>query len=95
MDEFLLAAILFLLANIAVGIVVLLRGEHPVDRLLAAQLSGTTGMAVCLLMAETQDMPAARNGALILSVLSALTAVAFVHRYWPQATEPPPGRGES
>lgn len=87
MDDVLLAAVAFLLGNIVAGMVVLLKGDRPVDRLLAAQLSGTIGVAVCLLLAEIQDMPAARDGALVMSVLAALTAVAFVRRYWPRVTD--------
>ncbi|MBF0306048.1 MAG: MrpF/PhaF family protein [Alphaproteobacteria bacterium] len=95
MDELLTAAIVFLLGNIAVGMAMLLRGERPVDRLLAAQLSGTIGVAVCLLLAEVEDMPAARDVALVMSVLAALTAVAFIRRYRPQANPARPRERES
>ncbi|MBF0335965.1 MAG: MrpF/PhaF family protein [Alphaproteobacteria bacterium] len=95
MDELLTAAIVFLLGNIAVGMAMLLRGERPVDRLLAAQLSGTIGVAVCLLLAEVEDMPAARDVALVMSVLAALTAVAFIRRYRPRANPARPRERES
>lgn len=85
MHDLLLAVSAFLVGNIAIGMAMLLRGERPIDRLLAAQLSGTIGVAVCLLLAEVADMPAARDVALVLSVLATLTAVAFVRRYWPRA----------
>lgn len=87
MDEVLQAAVVFLLGNIIAGVVVLLKGDRPVDRLLAAQLLGTVGVAICLLLGEIQDMPAARDAALAMSVLAALTAVAFVRRYWPRVTD--------
>ncbi|MBF0373450.1 MAG: MrpF/PhaF family protein [Alphaproteobacteria bacterium] len=95
MDELLTAAIVFLLGNIAVGMAMLLRGERPVDRLLAAQLSGTIGVAVCLLLAEVEDMPAARDVALVMSVLAALPAVAFIRRYRPRANPARPRERES
>ncbi len=75
-----LALAAFLILNIAVGLVRVLRGPTAADRMLAAQLFGTTGVAVLLLLAEAQAMPALRNVALVFAALAVLATVAFVRR---------------
>jgi multicomponent Na+:H+ antiporter subunit F len=49
--------------------------------MLAAQLFGTTGVAVLLLLAEAQDLPALRDVALSFVLLAVLATVAFVKRF--------------
>jgi multicomponent Na+:H+ antiporter subunit F len=71
---------LFLLTNLAAGLVRVLRGPTAADRMLAAQLFGTTGVAALLLLAEAQAMPALRDVALTFALLSVVAAVAFVRR---------------
>jgi multicomponent Na+:H+ antiporter subunit F len=71
---------LFLLLNIAAGLVRIVRGPTPADSMLAAQLFGTTGVAVLLLLAEAQGLPALRDVALTFVLLAVLSAVAFVRR---------------
>jgi multicomponent Na+:H+ antiporter subunit F len=71
---------LFLLANLAAGLTRILRGPSAADRMLAAQLFGTTGVAALLLFAEAQRMPALRDVALTVALLSVVAAVAFVRR---------------
>jgi multicomponent Na+:H+ antiporter subunit F len=78
MAEFHLAVALFLLLTVVAGLVRILLGPTPADRMLAAQLIGTSGIAVLLLLAEAKDQPAARDVALILALLAALATVAFV-----------------
>jgi multicomponent Na+:H+ antiporter subunit F len=68
----------FLLLNIAVGLIRVVRGPTSADRMLAAQLFGTTGVAALLLLAEAQDAPALRNVALVFALLAAVAAAAFV-----------------
>jgi len=68
----------FVLAtNLAVGLVRALRGPTLADRLLAALLFGTTGVALLLTMAIAHDAPALRNVALVVMLLALLTVVAF------------------
>lgn len=81
MAEFHLAVALFLLLNVAAGLIRVLRGPTPVDRMLAAQLLGTAGVAVLLLLAEALGEPAARDVALVLALLAAIAAVAFVRSF--------------
>jgi multicomponent Na+:H+ antiporter subunit F len=80
LDELYLPLALFLLANLAAGLVRVLRGPTPADRMLAAQLFGTTGVTVVLLLAEAQGAPALRDVALTFALLSVVAAVAFVRR---------------
>jgi multicomponent Na+:H+ antiporter subunit F len=77
----------FLLLNIAAGLVRVLRGPTPADRMLAAQLFGTTGVALMLLLAEAQALPALRDVALVFALLAALATVAFVKRAWYRASQ--------
>ncbi len=81
MAEFHLGVALFLLLNLAAGLVRVLRGPTPAYRMLAAQLLGTTGVAVMLLLAEATGEPAARDVALVLALLASLAAIAFVREF--------------
>ncbi len=78
MAEFLLAAAGFVLATVAVGLVRILRGPGDADRIMAAQLLGTGGIAALLLLADATGVPAAVDVALILAVLAAFVSIAFV-----------------
>ena len=69
-----------LVANIAVGMVRVLRGPRPVDRMLAAQMLGSTGVALLLVLAQLQQMPALRNVALVFALLALLAVVVFARR---------------
>lgn len=70
----------FLVLNLAAALLRVLRGPSAADRMLAAQLFGTSGVALLLLLAYAQDVPALRDGALIFAVFGVLAAVAFVRR---------------
>jgi multicomponent Na+:H+ antiporter subunit F len=78
MANFLLAAAGFVLATVAVGLVRILRGPGDADRIMAAQLLGTGGIAALLLLARAMSLPAAVDVALILALLAAFISVAFV-----------------
>ncbi|BCA78454.1 monovalent cation/H+ antiporter complex subunit F [Desulfuromonas sp. AOP6] len=82
MHDFFLAMAIFLLLTIVVGLVRVLKGPTPADRMLAAQLFGTTGVAILLLLAEAMDLPALRDVALVFILLGALATVAFAKRFW-------------
>lgn len=73
---------LFLLANLAAGLWRVLAGPTRADRLLTAQLFGTTAVAVLALQAQARGAPALRDVALVFALLAAITAVAFVRRVW-------------
>jgi multicomponent Na+:H+ antiporter subunit F len=77
MREFLFCAAGFVLVMVAIGLVRILRGPDDADRMMAAQLLGTGGMAV-LLLAAGGGLPGAADVALILALLAAFASVAFV-----------------
>jgi multicomponent Na+:H+ antiporter subunit F len=79
MSEFLVAAGVFVLAMVALGLWRILRGPADADRMMAAQLLGTGGIAVLLLLSVGTGVPAAVDAALTLALLAAFAAVAFVN----------------
>jgi multicomponent Na+:H+ antiporter subunit F len=76
------ALALFLLLNLAAGMWRVLRGPSAADRMLAAQLFGTTAVAILVLLAEAGESAPLRDVALVFALLSAVTAVAFVRLAW-------------
>ena len=73
---------LFLLLTLVAGLWRVLRGPTAADRMLAAQLFGTTAVACALLLAQALERPALRDVALVFALLAAITAVAFVRQVW-------------
>lgn len=73
---------IFLLLNLAAGMWRVLRGPSVADRMLAAQLFGTTSVAILLLLAQGIDKTALRDVALVFALLATVTAIAFVKRTW-------------
>ncbi len=71
---------LILLATLVVGLLRVWRGPAAEDRMLAAQLFGTTGVGIMLVLAHVLREPAIRNVALVLAVLAVLAVTAFVGR---------------
>ncbi|MBK1703069.1 monovalent cation/H+ antiporter complex subunit F [Halochromatium glycolicum] len=80
MQYFYFALILFLLLTLVAGLWRIRRGPTPADRMLAAQLFGTTAAAILLVLAEVSDAPALRDVALVLALLAAITVTAFTRR---------------
>lgn len=78
MADFLIAAAGSVLGMVAIGLVRILRGPGEADRIMTAQLLGTGGTAVLLLLAQALNLPAAADIALILALLAAFISVAFV-----------------
>ncbi|MFN3545232.1 MAG: monovalent cation/H+ antiporter complex subunit F [Thiobacillus sp.] len=76
------AIAIFLLLNLVVALVRVARGPTPADRLLAALLFGTTGVAILLLLAEAMAQPAFVDAALVFALLAAITGAAFARRAW-------------
>jgi len=77
----------FLLLNLAAGLWRVMRGPTAADRMLAAQLFGTTAVAALLLLAEGMARPALRDVALVFALLAAVAAVAFVQRVWSRRSD--------
>jgi multicomponent Na+:H+ antiporter subunit F len=77
MAEFLLAAACFVLIMVALGLVRILRGPTVADRIMAAQLLGSGGIATLLLVAAATGMAATIDVALSLALLAAFASAAF------------------
>lgn len=75
---------LLLLVTLVLGLIRIWRGPTVADRMLAAQLFGTTGVGLLLVLAELQQIPALRDVALVLALLAVMAVLAFVARVWRQ-----------
>jgi len=87
MADFLLAAAGFVMATVALGLVRILHGPAAAERIMAAQLLGTGGIAALLLLAEAAGVPAAVDVALVLASLAAFVSVAFVRSAAPSVAD--------
>jgi len=76
-----------LLFNLIGGLIRVLRGPTPADSMLAAQLFGTTGVAILIVLAKPMKMPALLDVALLFALLAAVVVVAFVMRFWASASD--------
>ncbi len=72
------AVILFLLANLAAGLWRVWRGPTSADRMLSALLFGSTSVALLILLAEWQAVPALRVAALLVVMLASILAITYV-----------------
>lgn len=72
----------FLLANLVAALIRVVRGPTAADRLLAALLFGTTGVAVLVLLADAGGGAALVDVALVFALLAAITGTAFAQRAW-------------
>jgi multicomponent Na+:H+ antiporter subunit F len=82
MSMYFVGVAVFLFANILVGLVRVARGPASADRMLSANLFGTTGVAILLLLAEAGEKPALRDVALVFASLAAVVVSTFVTRAW-------------
>jgi multicomponent Na+:H+ antiporter subunit F len=78
MADFLLGAAVLILAMVALGLVRILRGPDNTDRIMAAQLLGTGGIAAVLLAGAATGEEATIDVALTLALLAAFASFAFV-----------------
>lgn len=75
-----LAIALVLLVTMAAGLVRVIIGPSPADRMMAAQLIGTSGIGVLLLLSATLGIPALIDVGLIFALLAAVSVAAFTRR---------------
>ena len=80
MTEFLLGSALAVLATTAVALVRVLLGRSDAQRMLAAQLLGTGGVAALLLFGIATGTRAAVDVGLVLALLAAFAGIAFVKK---------------
>ena len=78
MDETLHAFAALLLLAVAASLLRVLRGPGRADRMMGAQLSGTSGVGILMLLSQASGQPAVLDVALLLALLAAIAAVAFV-----------------
>jgi multicomponent Na+:H+ antiporter subunit F len=88
MTTFLAAAAMLLLVTLCAGLVRVTRGPTRSDRLMAAQLMGTGGIALLLVLAPVLRAPALVDVALIFALLATVAAAAFTRRRTPARDEP-------
>ena len=89
MSDFLLATAGAILFTVAVGLVRILGGPGDADRMMAAQLIGTGGIASLLLIAAATGARGVDDVALGLAILAAFASAAFVNS-GASAEEPDP-----
>ncbi len=82
MASFCIGAAGFLFLTMVAGFWRVLRGPDAGDRLMAAQLFGSTVSAIMLLLAEAQGNPGLRSVALVFASLAVVSVVAFVRLAW-------------
>jgi len=87
MTEFLTGALGFILAMLALGLVRVLRGPNDADRIMAAQLIGTGGIAALLLLGAVTGAPAAVDVALTIALLAPFASIAMVKKGTPRLDE--------
>ena len=78
-----------LLCTVLLGLWRVIKGPTLLDRLLSVQLFGTTGVALCLILAQALSQSALRDVALVLAVLAAAAPVALVQHLKQQKVAPP------
>jgi multicomponent Na+:H+ antiporter subunit F len=77
MSVFLVSAAGLILLAVAAGLLRVLRGPTAADRMMAAQLLGTGGIAGMLLLADASGITAVVDVALVLAVVSGFAGIAF------------------
>jgi multicomponent Na+:H+ antiporter subunit F len=77
MADVLLTAAVFVIAMVALGLLRIARGPTEADRMMAAQLLGTGGIATSLLIAEATGESAVTDVALALALVAAFASAVF------------------
>lgn len=83
-----------LLLTVLLGLWRVIKGPTLLDRLLSVQLFGTTGVALCLVLAQALGHSALRDVALVLAVLAAAAPAALVQRLKQKKIIQPPSSGD-
>lgn len=77
MSELLFLVAVFLAGTVAMGLVRILLGPTDPDRMMAAQLLGTGGIAILLLLATATGNSSILDAALCVGLLAAFAGVVF------------------
>jgi multicomponent Na+:H+ antiporter subunit F len=89
MPDVLLYAAAVLLIAIGGSLVRVIRGPTPADRMMGAQLAGTGGIAILLLLAAAGRRWEILDVALILALLAAFAVVGFAKAATPDGAGDP------
>ena len=73
---------MILLPAIVAGMFRILRGPTAADRMMTAQLFGTCGVAILLLLGTGMGSTVLLDIALVFALLAALATMTFVRRTW-------------
>ncbi|MBU0729928.1 MAG: multiple resistance and pH regulation protein F [Proteobacteria bacterium] len=85
LNFYILCSFILLLA-IVLGLVRILKGPSAADRMMAAQLFGTCGVAILLLLEKgLAGETYLSDIALVFALLASLATTTFVHRAWSAA----------
>lgn len=77
MTEMLTLAVILLGASFTLALLGMLRQRSPTDRILIAQLLGSNGVGLLLLLSLLQEQLALLDVALVLAILSVVVVIAF------------------
>ena len=80
MTAFLAWSAVLLMLGLVLGLIRVLRGPSTPDRLVAAQLLGTTGVGLLLVLAPVLGLPALADVALVLALLAVVVVAALTAR---------------
>jgi len=81
MNTLLILAALILTASLMLGLVRVFIGPSLEDRMLSAQLVGTSGVGLLLLLGRLLELPSSLDLALVLALLAAVSVVALSRRH--------------
>jgi multicomponent Na+:H+ antiporter subunit F len=78
MNVFYTAVVVVLLLCLIVGLIRVLAGPDNANRMLAAQLFGTIGTTVVIVLSVLQNNEVITNVALVMTLLASITVIAFL-----------------
>ncbi len=73
---------LILLLTIGAGVIRILKGPTAADRMMTAQLFGTCGVAILLLLSTGMNNLVLLDIALVFALLATLATLTFIRRTW-------------
>lgn len=94
MDNLFMLAALGVLLSVAGALFRAWRGPSRADRMMSAQLIGAGGVGVAVLIAAARREPAILDVALVLALLAAFAAIAFVKTSTPHGAGDPEADGK-
>lgn len=81
------AVALILLLTILAGLIRIVRGPTPADRMLAGQLFGSTGVALLLILSSVLRVPMLLDTALVLVLVAQTAILVFLRNLWTVSRE--------